>query len=67
MEYSGLILAGPQVELLHRPIISGVDSSFVTSGLTAALVYLTLVRFCPAWLADPVSKPTSPRQGEQSR
>ncbi|MEP6814505.1 MAG: cytosine permease [Marmoricola sp.] len=47
--------------------ISGVDSSFVTSGLTAALVYLTLVRFHPAWLADPVSEPTSPRQGEQSR
>ncbi len=47
--------------------ISGVDSSFVTSGLTAAVVYLTLVTIHPAWLADPMSEPAIPPPGQQTR
>lgn len=47
--------------------ISGVDSSFLTSALTAGIVYLTLVYFHPAWLADPVSEPATAPPGKQSR
>ena len=49
---------GPIAEAL-----GGVDSSFITSGVAAAIVYLAAIALHPAWLASPEVAAIQPQAG----